>query len=84
MMRLSIGYPGMEDEIRIARNALEGISEKDPEPVLGQGDVLMLRDMVKKVSISEEVLEYIRNIVQITRNSSDFSMGATQDAEDLR
>ncbi len=77
MMRLSIGYPEKEDEIRMAKNAMQGISTDSIESVVSAKDVLLLREKVKKVTVSDSVLAYIENIIDLTRQTSEFVMGAS-------
>ena len=76
-MKLSLGYPDRESEIKIAKNhsvmnPLAGI-----KPVIGSEEILAIREEILKVSISNEVYEYILNIIEKTRQSSDLKMGAS-------
>ncbi len=77
MMRLSIGYPAPEEELRMAKMNLEGISVKNVEAVLNTDDVMKLKEMVSSVHVSDEVLSYIQRIVDMTRSDTSFALGAS-------
>ena len=77
MMRLSIGYPAAEEEIRMARMNMEGENFRKAEPVIGEEDVKNLREQVATVHVSDNVLAYIRQIIDKTRTDSSYSLGAS-------
>ena len=77
MMRLSIGYPSAEEEIRMARNNMEGISVKCVEPVLDAKDTMEFINQVSSVAVSDGVLSYMEQIVAKTRSDRSFSLGAS-------
>ena len=75
MLRLRMGYPGIEDEKRILRdrereNPLEFI-----EPILSQSDVTEIQDAVTKVRFDEALVDYLLQIVDATRNTDAFELG---------
>ncbi len=77
MMRLSVGYPDNASELKMARNFLEGRMEQEISPVITAGDILRIRKEVRAVHVSEPVLQYIRDIVELTRNETGFVLGAS-------
>ncbi len=77
MMRLSIGYPDAEAECRMARNFLDGKMDKPVEPVFRAEDILKLREEVKNVRVNDNLLRYVREIIELTRESGDFVTGAS-------
>ncbi|MCR5800581.1 MAG: MoxR family ATPase [Lachnospiraceae bacterium] len=77
MMRLSIGYPSKEEELRLAKNRLSGKTTDSIESIISAEDVLKIREEVKKVTIKDAVLEYMREIIDLTRNESRFVLGAS-------
>ena len=75
MLRLHMGYPGIEDEKRILRdrereNPLEFI-----EPILSQNDVVEIQDAVTKVRFDEALVDYLLQIVDATRKTDAFEIG---------
>ena len=77
MMRLSIGYPDKEAEMKMAELNLKEASVDSAETVCSPKDVAAMREEVKNVTVSKAVLEYTENIVNLTRESKDFNVGAS-------
>lgn len=77
MMRLSIGYPAAEEEIRMARMNMEGENFRKAEPVISEEDVRNLREQVANIHVGDNVLAYIQQIIDKTRTDSSFSLGAS-------
>ncbi len=77
MMKLSLGYPSKEDELKLASMFLEEKEAKNLKPVCEQSDVLELQEMVKHVTIKENVLEYVHSIITATREEKRFMTGAS-------
>ena len=77
LMRLSLGYPAQEEEIRILRN----LRKRHPIEVIGQvvegDDILALHDSVTDVHVDESLEAYILAIVQATRAHADLALGAS-------
>ena len=77
MMRLSIGYPDAESEIRMARNHMEGRTAETVQSVCGASDIIAMKEQVRSVHVSDAVLGYIREIIQATRDEERFELGAS-------
>lgn len=77
MMRLSIGYPSEEEELRMASGFLEGVYSKEAKTVCTSADVLEMQKKVGKVHVSDALLKYIRNITDLTRKEPQFVLGAS-------
>ena len=77
MMKLSIGYPGADEEIRLAKNHIEGRTADDVKSICSGQDILELRKKVSEVHVSDAVLSYIQEIIALTRNESRFVLGAS-------
>ncbi len=77
MMRLAIGYPETSEEIRLAKNYLEGRTVESAEPVCSSEDILKIRDEVSRIHVSDAVLRYIQDIIQSTRKENRFVLGAS-------
>lgn len=77
MMKVKIGYPTLEDEIKILQeyktiNPLDEIRE-----VTSKLEVLDLQKKVKNVRVSGEISEYIVKIVEATRYNKSLALGAS-------
>ena len=77
MMRLSIGYPDKEQEIQMALQQLQGITPDTLEPVCTAKELLQLKEMVAQITVSEGILAYIADIVELTRKEPRFRLGAS-------
>lgn len=77
MLRLSIGYPKREEELAIldicgAESPLATLS-----PVASIAEVLELRQAVKGVRLEPSVANYLLDVVETTRRSSELLVGAS-------
>ncbi|MDA8419355.1 MAG: AAA family ATPase [Desulfobacteraceae bacterium] len=74
MLKLTVGYPGPEDEQRILR--LMAGDEEPPAvaPVLDQEDILRLRRLTRRIYLDPKVEEYIVNLVTASRDPRKFGL----------
>ncbi|MFP6582355.1 MAG: MoxR family ATPase [Candidatus Hydrogenedentota bacterium] len=77
LLRISIGYPGGDDELRIMRR-------HDPQPLLDAikpnltgSDVKTLQAISQQIRIEDSVAAYMLAIVQATREHPDIRLGAS-------
>ena len=77
MMKLSIGYPSKEDELKLAQGFLDGKEVGKLNHVCTIEDVIKLQEAVKKVRVADNVMGYIYNIVAATRKEKRFVTGAS-------
>lgn len=77
MLRVTIGYPPPEDELRIIRrrDPLESLSSL--KPVLTAAEVIGLQEYVKDVKVDDSVARYMLAIAQGTRESEHIQLGAS-------
>jgi len=77
LMRLSIGYPEKSYEKQILKN-YKSIKNLDLiEPVVSQEDILDMQLKVDTLTIHDDVIEYIINISNATRDCKDLQLGAS-------
>lgn len=77
MMRLSIGYPEREQEIRMAQAHLKGETPDSARAVCGPAEILQLREAAAAVRVSDALLDYMKDIVDLTRQEERFMLGAS-------
>ncbi len=77
MMRLSIGYPNKENEIQMAKQQLKGITPNTLEPVCSSSELVKLKEAVSCVTVTEGVLGYIADIIDLTRKEPRLQLGAS-------
>jgi MoxR-like ATPase len=77
LLKLSLGYPGPEDESRILLN----LQREHPITALGQVveglQLLNLQRRVWEVHVDDTVRDYIVRLVQATRGHGDLALGAS-------
>ncbi len=66
LLYIKIGYPNAEEETNIL-SSTTGNKKTDVQPVLGAGDIQQLQSLVRDVSISEEIIQYVATIIRATR-----------------
>lgn len=76
MVVLSLGYPPEEEENNILEYYLNNDSFK-VDSVITIDDYLLLMNRVRNVHVSKEIRQYIVNIVNATRNSTNIRLGVS-------
>ncbi len=77
MMRLNIGYPDREQEIKMATEFLQGNTAQKAEAVCRAEDILTLRKDVADITVKEALLGYMEDIIQATRLEERFVLGVS-------
>ncbi|MBR3516732.1 MAG: AAA family ATPase, partial [Lachnospiraceae bacterium] len=77
MMRLTIGYPDADEEIRMAKAHLDDADKEDIKALLTAEDVRQLRKETKKVAMSDAMLSYAQQIIAASRSGKEFLLGAS-------
>ncbi len=77
MMRLSLGYPDKNSEIEIINRKIKHNPIEAINPVINIEELLEIQQSVENVYISKEILTFIVEIVQGTRNHSLVLQGAS-------
>jgi MoxR-like ATPase len=77
LLRMRLGYPSINDEIRIMddqklRHPLESLT-----PIASSGDVMQMCEAVRQVYISDRVKRYVVELSTRTRQSQDVYLGAS-------
>ena len=75
MLCMTMGYPGLEDEIAIAKGRSNGISVEDVETVISAEELLRIRAEVEDIYIHDKVYRYLCTLVQATRDNAYISLG---------
>lgn len=77
MLKFSLGYPSLQNEINILK--LHG--EKSPldslTPVLNEGELLELQDLCENVYCADSLLHYLALIAQQSRRSAEIQLGVS-------
>jgi len=76
-VRLSVGYPTLDEEVRILAAQAQAHPIETLAPVIGEADVLAAREAVKTVHVSPDVARYAASIAAATRGHADLRLGAS-------
>jgi len=77
LMKLSIGYPSITDENLMAKNFLEGISKSSINAVISKEQVVQMQNETASVQVHKDIVTYIVDIVNATRNNDALLLGAS-------
>jgi MoxR-like ATPase len=77
LMRVRMGYPDRNAEREILRAEAGAVHLDSMRPVLTGADVLEMQEAVTRVRVDDSLVNYALNIVQKTRESSEFSLGVS-------
>ncbi len=77
MMRLSLGYPEREQEMRMAELFLAGKTPDKIRAVCEAEDVLKMQQEVAAITVKENVIGYMEDIILNTREEKRYLVGAS-------
>src|SRR5215213_9519079 len=77
MLRLRIGYPGVDDERKILRDRERNDPLLDLRPVMSGEDILDLQRQVSEVSVDDALVDYLMRIVNATRETEMLDLGVS-------
>ena len=77
LMRINMGYPNREDEIEIINRFTQGYFGKGLEQVVSLEEIKYVKENFVKVKASKDILKYIMNIVEATRNNEKIELGVS-------
>jgi MoxR-like ATPase len=77
LIRLSMGYPGREDERRVLTTHRQGEPVHELEPVIECEQVIALQEAVRAVAVEDSVADYLLDIVERTRHSDELRVGVS-------
>jgi len=78
LMRLSVGYPGPEEEVEIlARRRSRREDAVTIAPVVSRADLAAMQDSLESVHVAAVVERYIVDLVQATRSDPRVALGAS-------
>ena len=77
LVRFSLGYPSMDEELKMLELLEHGSPLDKLEPVVGAGELLAAQQAVRNIHVDMKVRRYITEIVHSTRNSDDISLGGS-------
>ena len=76
-MRIRLGYPAIEDELRVLKDEPSEANLEQLKPVLQPEQIMDLQKQTREIEIDERLTDYLMDIVQATRNHPDLLVGAS-------
>ncbi len=77
LLRLKMGYPELASEKEILRNFTESDPLASLEPVLAAEDVVEMQQVVRRIPVDEQLVNYALAIVEKTRRHEYLSLGVS-------
>lgn len=77
MMKLGVGYPAQEEEVRIVKNMLLGVTTSTVSSVISTQELNELKNAVEQVTIKDSLIEYAAECVERTREHDRVLLGAS-------
>ncbi len=77
LMRLSLGYPDREHEVRVLQQDPSVHALPRLEKVLGPTELIALQDAADRVKLAESLLSYLLDLVEATRIHEALALGAS-------
>jgi MoxR-like ATPase len=77
LVRLSLGYPSLEEEAKMLQRQQYGHPIDDLNPVVSAADLLACQEAVREIHVDEKVKRYLLEIVQGTREHDDVNLGGS-------
>jgi len=77
LMRFSLGYPSMEDELKMLEMLQRGHPVDAVQPVVTADELVAAQKAVREVYIDDKIRRYITQIVHGTRECDELSLGAS-------
>lgn len=76
-MCLTLGYPTHEIESDILKRYSQSITDTPLDVVISKEELLSAQNEIKNIKISDDVTEYILNLIESTRNHKDIQLGVS-------
>jgi MoxR-like ATPase len=77
LIRMPLGYPDEEDEMRMIRNLRKSHPIDSVHSVVDGSELTALQDVVTDVHVEDSLERYILDIVRVTRTHPDIAVGAS-------
>jgi len=77
LMRFSLGYPNMDDELKMLQRLQKGHPLEHLEPVVSPEELVACQQAVREIHVDEKIRQYLTQIVHDTRKCDDLSLGAS-------
>ncbi len=77
LIRLSLGYPSLDEEAKMLTRLQRGHPIDDVKPVVSAADWVACQDAVREIHVDDKVRRYLLEIVHGTRMHDDIQLGGS-------
>jgi MoxR-like ATPase len=77
LLRIPVGYPAREIELKVLTSHREGEPVEKLQPVLTCEQIAALQSDVRNVNVEESINQYVMDIVEATRKCEDLHIGVS-------
>jgi MoxR-like ATPase len=77
MVRLSLGYPSLKDEVAMVMHRQDGNPLHTLKPLISREELSHLREQVAATHMNETVVTYVVKLITATREHPDILRGAS-------
>ncbi len=77
LMKISIGYPQLNDEKVMVERYLSRQLSRKLEPVAEAEDILQMQKEAAEVKVNQDLISFVTKFVQATRKQEEISLGAS-------
>lgn len=77
LMRFSLGYPTMDEELQVLNLLQQGHPLDGLQPVVSAEELLAAQQAVRQVHVDDKIRRYLTQIVHHTRSHDDVALGAS-------
>ncbi|KMJ59478.1 magnesium chelatase [Bacillus sp. LL01] len=78
LFKLNIDFPSLEEETAVLKQVIgKKFTHTDVQPVLDMETFLSIREEIQQVTLSDNIMDYIMQIVRKTRESDSIRFGAS-------
>lgn len=76
-LRVSLGYPARQAERDLLKQHRMGEPVDDLKPILRGEELVQMQHAVRKIRVDDSIADYLIDIIELTRNRSEISLGAS-------
>jgi len=77
LMRFTLGYPNMEEELTMLAMLQHGHPLEQLSPVVSADELVACQQAVRQIHVDDKVRQYILQIIHDTREAEDLALGAS-------
>lgn len=77
LIRLSLGYPSLQEESKMLTRLQHGHPVDEIEPVVSAAEVVACQDAIREIHVDAKIRHYLLSIVHATREHEEINLGGS-------